>query len=263
MGLSQPLKHLTNKSILLTRTAEQNQTTAMLVSAKGATPLPLACTHIQPLTNNIHLAWKQLQAAGSQATHVIFSSRNGVEAVVNTIPDFAQTLATYTVVSVGSKTNIALAQYGIKPEWTATAASQKGLIQSYQTQNLSKIAFFFRAETGADCLLNYLEKHGVQTQLVHAYRAEIDHANASSVIQSLKQDNVDAVLLGSARTAEFYVAKIGDIQLANKPIIAVMSQQVRKAADKLGLSVQITAEEPSFESMLQGLNDYFARHEKG
>jgi len=263
MGLPKSLKHLAHKSILLTRTAEQNQTTASLISAKGATPVLLACTHIQPLADNIYTAWQQLQAADPQTTHVIFSSRNGVEAVVNTVPDFAEAMKAYSIISVGNKTSAALAQHGIKPEWTAKEASQKGLIQHYQTSHLPKNAFFFRAETGADCLLNHLEKQDVKTQLIHAYRAEIDHADASSVIESLKQDNIDAVLLGSARTAEFYMSKIGDIQLANTPIIAVMSQQVRKAADKLGLNVQVTAKEPRFESMLQGLNDYFARHEKG
>lgn len=263
MGVFKPMNHLLGKNILLTRTAEQNHATATLVAALGATSFSLACTHIQPLPNNIQTAWEQLKASNPQTAHVIFSSRNGVDMVANIVPDFANTLAAYTVVSVGHKTNQALEQYNVSPAWTAEKSSQKGLIQSYQTRILPQTAFFFRAETGADCLLNHLEKQGVKTHLIPTYRAEMDKTDTAPIIRQLKDNAIDAVLLGSARTAEFYIQKIGNVELANQPIVAVMSQQVRKAADKLGLSVQVIAETPSFESMLKGLNNYFAHHEKG
>lgn len=257
------MNHLLGKNILLTRTAEQNHATASLVAALGATPFSLACTHIQPLTHNIQTAWQQLKTSNPQTTDVIFSSANGVDIVANTASDFASTLSKYTVVSVGNKTSQTLEQHNVSPAWTAEQGSQKGLIQGYQTHDLSQTAFFFRAETGADCLLNHLEKQGVQTHLIPTYRAEMDETDVTPIIQHLSNNTIDAVLLGSARTAAFYVQKIGNIELANQPIVAVMSQQVRKAADKLGLSVQVIAETPSFESMLKGLDNYFSHHEKG
>jgi len=263
MGVFKPMNHLLGKNILLTRTAEQNHATATLVAALGATPFSLACSHIQPLPNNIQTAWEQLNESNPQTTDVIFSSANGVGIVANTAPDFTNTLAAYTVVSVGNKTNQALEQYNVSPAWTAEQSSQKGLIQGYKTRVLPQTAFFFRAETGADCLLNHLEKQGVKTHLIPTYRAEMDNTDATAIIQQLKDNTIDAVLLGSARTAAFYVQKIGNVELANHPTVVVMSQQVRKAADKLGLSVQVIAETPSFESMLKGLDNYFTHHEKG
>ncbi len=257
------LKHIQGKRILLTRTAEQNQHTATLVAAFGATPVLLACTKISPLTQHIQQAWQALKQTNPQTTHIIFSSQNGVNAVAKTRPDFLDTLSAYTVVSVGEKTSQALLKHQISPAWEAQQASQTGLIQGYDIQDFPKTAFFFRAETGSDDLLHFLNTHNVQTHLIPAYRASLDNTSAAPIIHQLRANRIDAVLLGSARIAKFYTQKIDNIGLANHPVIAVMSQQVRKAADKLGLSVQVIAETPSFESMLKGLDDYFAHHEKG
>ena len=260
--LHKPMKHLHGKHILLTRTPEQNKETAKLVTSLGAIPESLPCTSIISLPQPIQQAWAGLQEF-PENTDVIFSSRNGVQAVAEHVNDFQQLLSRFRVIAVGEKTAQALKNYGIHAGWMPNQASQQGLITDYPKYGLPKHAVFFRAETGSDALLDFLIDQGVQTTLVTAYKAILNPEENTTMIQQLQKGEIDAVLLGSARTAEFYLQKTGDLKLANHPAIAVMSPQVEKAADKLGLNVQVIAKQPSFKAMLESLNDYFATMKKG
>ncbi len=254
------MNHLGGKHILLTRTAKQNKTTAELVQSLGAIPELLPCTSIEVLEDNIQRDWLAMQTNLPSGSDVIFSSRNGVEAVAHYVTDFEDVLSNYRTIAVGKKTAASLESFGVKPAWSPHQASQKGLIKAYEARGLPEHVLFFRAETGNDCLLNFLDKHGVRHQLSLVYRSVCSTDDASETILNIKNNTIDAVLLGSARTAEFYVAKIGDLSLANRPVVVVMSPQVRKATDKLGLNVQIIAHKPSFRAMLEGLNRYFEHH---
>ncbi len=257
------MNHLQQKRILLTRTAEQNQQTAKLVASLGAIPVLFPCNQVQALPEAINKAWQVLQQPPQQATDIIFSSRNGVEAVANHVSDMASILSNYRVIAVGQKTASVLSEHGIHPAWLPSQASQLGLVQDYPKHGLPKHAYFFRAETGNDDVLSFLAQKQVNTHLVPCYQTIKNDEAYPEVLRQLEDNRIDAVLIGSARTADFYVQKVGDLDLANRPTIAVMSQQVTKAADKLGLNVQVIANKPSFSAMLQGLNDYFAMQEKG
>ena len=257
------MNHLQQKRILLTRTAEQNQQTAKLVTSLGAIPVLFPCNQVQALPGVINKAWQDLQQPTKQTTDIIFSSRNGIEALANNVSGMANVLANYRVIAVGKKTASALEEHGIHPAWLPDHASQQGLIHDYPKHGLPKQAVFFRAETGSDDVLNFLAQKQVSVNLVKCYRTMLNDKAYPEVLRQLEENRIDAVLIGSARTADFYAQKVGDLDLANRPTIAVMSQQVTKAADKLKLNVQVVANQPSFKAMLQDLNDYFAKLKKG
>jgi len=255
------MKHLLGKSILLTRSTDQNKKTAALVKSFGANPVLFPCSAIVPLIEHIQVAWEALQK--STKTDVIFSSPNGVTIVADHSNHFQQTLEKHRVIAVGQKTSEALKKHNINVAWLPKTSSQLGIVEDYAQHGLPDKVMFFRAETGGSELVDYLEQNKIITQLIPTYQTILNREHYPNVLQQLMDTNIDAVLLGSARTVEFYCQKVGDAKLASQPTIAVMSQQVRKAADKLGLSVQVIAKEPSFTAMLEGLNEYFAHQEKG
>ncbi len=261
--LFKPMNHLQNKRILLTRTSEQNKNTAKQLKSMGAMPVYFPCIQIDYLNNNIQQALTKLHTENTRSTDIIFSSSNGVKAVASCTNNLQKSLQGFRIVAVGHKTAQTLSEHDCTPAFIPEEASQKGLIAAYQQQSLPQQAYFFRAEEGSDDLLHALELQGVNTHLIPSYRASCPNNDASSIIEQLQNKSIDAVLLGSAKTAAFYVQRIANLSLANTPVIAVMSQQVTKAADKLGLKVQVTASEPSFKAMLQGLDDYFATQDKG
>lgn len=257
------MTHLKGKRILLTRTAEQNKNTAQLVESLGATPVLFPCIHIDYFTTNIQQALTAIQTEKQKGTDIIFSSSNGVKAVASCVNNLKESLQGFRIVAVGRKTAQTLAEHECPPEIIPDEASQQGLIIAYQQQKLPQQVYFFRAEEGSDDLLRALEQQGVNTLLISAYRTSCSHESANPVITQIKNNHVDAVLLGSAKTAAYYVQRISNLTLANTPVVAAMSPQVEKAADKLGLKVQIIANKPSFSAMLQGLDDYFAAQDKG
>lgn len=257
------MSHLKGKHILLTRTAEQNKNTAQVVEKTGAIPVLFPCIHITYLSENIQQTLAEIQTEEPVNTDIIFSSSNGVKAVASCVHSLKKSLQGFRIVAVGHKTAQALAEHDCTPAFIPKEASQKGLIAAYQRQNMPQKAYFFRAEEGSDDLLLALKQQGVDTHLIPSYRASCPNDDVSPIISQLKNKAIDAVLLGSAKTAAFYVQRIANLNLANAPVIAVMSPQVEKAADKLGLKVQIIANKPSFSAMLQGLDDYFAAQDKG
>jgi len=261
--LLKPMKHLQNKRILLTRTSEQNKNTAQQLKSIGAIPVYFPCIQIDYLNENIQQALTRLHTEKARNTDIIFSSSNGVKALASCVDDLKKSLHGFRIVAVGHKTAQTLSEHGCTPAFIPEEASQKGLIAAYQQQSLPQQAYFFRAEEGSDDLLHALEQQGVNTHLIPSYRASCPNDDASPMITQLQNNAIDAVLLGSAKTAAFYVQRIANLDLANTPVIAVMSPQVEKAADKLGLKVQIIANKPSFRAMLQGLDDYFATQDKG
>ncbi|MDQ7058873.1 MAG: uroporphyrinogen-III synthase [Ghiorsea sp.] len=257
------MTHLKGKRILLTRTAEQNKSTAQLVKSMGAIPILFPCIHIDYFSTNIQQTIKDLQAGEIKNTDIIFSSSNGVKAVVSCVNNLKESLQGFRIVAVGRKTAQTLIEHECPPEIIPEKASQQGLIIAYQQQKPPQQAYFFRAEEGSDDLLLALKQQGVDTHLIPSYRASCPNDDATPISTQLSNKKIDAVLLGSAKTAAFYMRRIANLNFANTPVIAVMSPQVEKAADKLGLKVQVIANKPSFSAMLQGLDDYFATQDKG
>ncbi|MDQ7001426.1 MAG: uroporphyrinogen-III synthase [Ghiorsea sp.] len=255
------MKHIKGKRILLTRTAEQNQSTAQWLTSLGAIPVLFPCIHIEHLTANIQHAWSDIQAHPKH-TDIIFSSRNGVQAVALSLNNLKEKLHGFRIVAVGRKTAALLITYGCPPAFLPDEASQQGLVAAYQHHGLPQHAYFFRAEEGSSILLDALAQQGVNTTLIPTYRASCPHDDATPIMTYIQNQHVDAVLLGSAKTAACFAQRMADLKLTHTPIIAVMSPQVEKAADKVGLKVQVIAIKPSFRAMLQGLDDYFATQDK-
>ncbi len=248
---------LQGKHVLLTRTEAQNQALVPLVRDYGAIPVSFPCLRITYCEENIQQAMRHIKP--NLNTDIVFSSRNGVLAWAAASMDSIDTLKACRMVAVGQKTANALHELGLKAEIIPELSSQQGLIQAYRQASLPKQVYFFRAEQGSDDLLNFLQTQGVKTQLIHAYQSTCNTATLKPELAK----QVDAVLLGSAKTAACFAQNIKHTPLRESVIIATMSQQVTKAADKLGLKVQITATEPSFKAMLDGLNNHFTRHNKG
>jgi len=245
---------LAGKRILVTRAAEQFEAVAGLIEQRGGVPLPFPCLAVQCLPDNIRTALRDLPPDAA----ILLSSANGVHCAAQALGgDFIPLFSRHQVIVVGPHTADALAGLGIQAAWTADEASQDGLIQGFAEHGLPASVCFLRAEEGRDVLQDALQQQGVEVRLVHAYRTVCPDDNPIAVLCAMQQGEVDAVLLGSSRTVRHYVQRIGDAALADKPAVAVISQQVAAAAQHAGLSVQAVAKEASFTAMLDALEEFF------
>ncbi len=249
------MQDLAGKHILITRAAEQFAAVAEQIQKRGGKAISFPCLAVQCLPDNIRQAFSGL----SNGTCILLTSANGVHCTAKALGnDFAMHLDKHPVVAVGPRTAAALIAHGISPAWVADESSQQGLVRGFSRHGMPKEVCFLRAEQGRDVVKQALQHAGVQVQLVPAYRTVCPADDASAVVKKLKTATIDAVLLGSSRCAEHYVQRIGDLPLADSPAIAVISQQVARAAAHAGLSVQCVAKETSFTGMLDTLAGYFA-----
>ncbi len=246
---------LNGKRILLTRAAAQMAVLREAVRRRGARAICFPCLEVQLLPGEIRRAWRQLP----DFPDILFTSVNGVHGVADVVDAFALRLSGRRVAAVGRATAEALRQRGVEPAIVPDRASQEGLLHAYRTQGLPERLLFFRAREGRQMLASALAEAGVRVETVSAYRTVCPGDDAGDVIRLLEQNAVDAVLLGSPKAARHYVRRIGDAALADRPVVAVLSPAIGRAAEEAGLHVQLVAEDASFESLLDALDEYFDR----
>jgi len=250
----EPVKPLSGKRILMTRAAEQCPAVAALIEQRGGQGVEFPCLAVQCMPESIRSG---LQAAPDDAA-LLLSSVNGVHCAEQALGSaFASTLQGRSVIAVGEHTAAALQQYDAQVTWTARDASQEGLVQGFAEHGLPSDICFLRAAQGRDLLQHSLEAQGVAVHLIAAYRTVCPQNDASAIRQQLENGEIDAVLLGSSRTALHYVQRIGNTVLADRPVAVVISPQVAAAAEGAGLSVQVVAKETSFAGMLDALSTYY------
>jgi len=251
-----PYSPLAGKHILITRAVQQTAETEVLIAAKGATTIAFPCLEHQSLKDSI----LQGLSHAKDYSDIAFTSVNGIQAVFDNNSNFAiDAFQGKRIAVVGKRTATALKEHGIQAGIIPKVASQQGLIESYQKHGLPQSLLFFRAAEGSDELLEYLQAQDIKTCLIKAYRSTCPDDNNTKVLTMLEKNSIDACLLGSSRTAEHYLKRIGNLELANRPILVAISQQVADAADKLGLKVQIIAKRANFPSMLESLAEYFSQ----
>jgi len=251
-----PNSSLADKHILITRAAQQIAETAKLIEGRAGIAIPFPCLKHQLLAQNIHHGLSHMK----NFSDIVFTSINGIQAVfANNANAIAASFQDKRIAVVGEKTANTLKEYGLQADIIPKEASQHGLIKAYQEQGLPQSLLFFRAEDGSDTLLECLQSQNVKTQLITAYRSICPTESNTEILAMLENNTIDASLLGSSKTAQHYLQRIGNLELANRPALVAISQQVADAADKLGLKVQIIAKHANFPSMLEGLAEYFSQ----
>jgi uroporphyrinogen-III synthase len=246
---------LAGRRILVTRPAEQAAQTAALIRSRGGEAVLFPCLAVQCLPEQIRTASALL---ADSAIDIAFTSANGVRCVVQTLnPSQHALMREHRLAVVGEKTAEAMEEQGWHAAIVAATASQDGLIEAYRHHNLPGQLLLFRAEEGRDALPDWLRQQGVDVSTVHTYRTVCPDDDASAIIEELRRDAIDAVLLGSPKTVAHYLQRIGDATLAGRPVVVAISSEVARTAESLGLGVQVVAGNASFPSMLDALAQYY------
>lgn len=245
--MKQPLR---GKRILVTRPRHQAGETVRLIEDRGGEAVLFPCLQMECLSREIMAAAEQT----GRASDILFTSANGVHCVAETLGDrLAELFTGKRIVAVGDKTAAALREHGLKADLIPATYSQQGLIELYRQHGMPESLLFFRAREGRDLLAAELAAAGCEVSMVFAYHSSCPTDDASATIADIKNGAIDAVLLGSPKTALNYLQRIGDATVANIPAIVVISPQVAETATAAGLGVQAVAKTASFDAMLDAL----------
>jgi len=249
---------LAGRRILITRAIAQLPALAAMVHGRGAIPVLFPCLTVTVMPDAIMQAISDME----HFSDVVFTSCNGVHSVLAVLNkhglDAPDLLASVRVAAVGQHTADCLKQCGIRPDIVPETSSQDGLIDAYRKTGLPHRLLFFRAEEGREALAEALTGCNIKVVTIPAYRTVCPDDDASEVRTMLREGRIDGVLLGSAKAAFHYLRRIGDTELAARPVIVTISENMAAATACAGLNVQLVAKSASFEAMLDILSDYFA-----
>jgi uroporphyrinogen-III synthase len=254
--------HLQNRTILITRPEPEATHTAQLVQTYHGRPLLAPALTIQPPTDP-----RPLQPALQHCIHpphpyqaIVITSINAARAIQQQLPAHANPPPFF---AVGKQSATLLQQAGwpvLLPPHAAGGAALATFMQQWATTLPAPPRVLFpQAAIGRDELHHQLTQAGWQVERVEAYRAEPVTTLPAAVQEALQQEQVDAILFFSSRSAHAFLNTLpnNDIGCLKRPILAVISPVTGQSVRATGLSVDVTAREATTQSLLQGLYDYW------
>lgn len=264
------LSPLTNKTVLVTRSAGQSSQFTLLLQEQGATVLEMPTLEITPPSS-----WQALDQAIAtleQFDWLILTSTNGVDYFFQRLAaqgKDARALAGIKLAVVGKKTAASLQQHGIQPDFIPPNFVADSLVEHFpERDRLSSMKILFpRVETGGrDVLVRELVAQGADVMEVPAYESGCAQEMPDEILSALQHGKIDIVTFASSKTVKcFYQlltekrqeAKVGSWETNFPsfplPTIASIGPQTSATCRELLGRVDVEAEDYTLEGLIQAI----------
>lgn len=257
-----PLRHLHAGQpprplrVLLTRPREQSEETAQWIRSLGGVPLLFPCLRVE-LSDDA-----ALRVAASELAHydaVALTSVHAVRALVPLVPPDA---CWPPLVVIGHKTAAELRRRGLSAavvldgESSTSSALAAELLRLLRPSSERGRVLFPQAAEGRDELPNLLRAEGVSIDRLAAYRTvAVPDEELQPAAGLLRAGQVDLVPLGSPRTAQVLLHALGGeaSQVLGHMLVGAIGQTTSRALRELNVRVDVVAEQPSFEDLIERL----------
>jgi uroporphyrinogen III methyltransferase/synthase len=255
---------LFGKRVLVTRAREQASALSARLRDAGAAPVEAALIRIVPPADPAPMldAAKRL----SSYDYVVLTSQNAVDrlfAAIDAAGLDARAFGDSTVCALGPKTADALAARGVKADLTPDAYRGEGmaaaLLESIDDPTRVRVLIPC-ARIARDVIPNALRTAGAVVDVVVAYDTVGPAADEQERIQKLVRERaIDAVAFTSASTVENLVTVLGGdaVPLLGGMVKASIGPVTTEAALAFGIEIDVTAAEPSTESLVEALVRYY------
>ena len=255
-------KPLFGWEVLVPRTKEQSATTLARLERHGAHASVVPTISVEPPRTPQQLERAVKGMVTGRYEWVGFTSVNAVRAIREKFDEFgldARSFAGLRVAAVGGVTAQALRDWGITPDLVPTGEqSAQGLLEVWPAfdADLDPIARVFlpRADIATETLVAGLQEIGWEVDDVTAYRTVRAAPPAAPVRDAIKNGSFDAVLFTSSSTVRNLVG------IAGKPhpttVVACIGPATAKAAEELGLRVDVLAPEANADALVDALADH-------
>ncbi len=258
-------KHLplANKTILVTRAAEQSSKFTSLLESQGATVREMPALVITPPSS-----WRELDkliADLKSFDWLILTSANGVKYFWSRLKD-VRALAGVKIAVVGKKTAATLEQHNIQPDFIPPNFVADSLVETFPETIPGKKILFPRVETGGRAILvKELTAKGASVVEVAAYESKCPESMDTNVWNALQNQQIDVVTFASSKTVRnFYQllqqqlagnTSVNDI-LQNIAIASIGPQTSKTCYELLG-RVDIEAKIYTLEGLTDAIVHYF------
>ncbi len=252
-------KPLFGWKVLVPRTKDQAGALSERLVGFGAVPVEVPTIAVEPPRTPQAVDRAIRGLVQGRYAWVALTSVNAVKAIREKIEELgldARALAGVKVACVGEQTAAAMIAWGIRPDLVPSGEqSSEGLVADWPEYDATYDALdrvlLPRADIATETLAAGLLERGWQIDDVTAYRTVRAAPPPAETREAIKAGGFDAVVFTSSSTVRNLVG------IAGKPhsssIIAVIGPQTAKAAEELGLRVDVTASSPSTAALVEAL----------
>jgi uroporphyrinogen III methyltransferase / synthase len=258
-----PSYPLSDKTILVTRAAEQSSKFTSLLEEQGATVIEMPALAITPPSS-----WAELDQAIanlSQFQWLILTSANGVNYFFERLHDLGydtRALGGVKIAVVGRKTASVLQKRQLNPDFIPPDYVADSLVAHFSENITGKKILFPRVETGGrEILVQELTNQGAEVVEVAAYQSQCPEQIEPAAWQALQQQHINVITFASSKTVKnFYqllqqqLSSADTIQtlLANVCIASIGPQTSKTCRELLG-RIDLEAEEYTLEGLTQAI----------
>lgn len=255
---------LANKTILVTRAAEQSSFTALL-QQQGAMVVEMPALIIAPPSD-----WTALDRAIADLASfqwLILTSANGVEyffARLYKLGYDARALGGIKIAVVGRKTAAVLQTKQLKADFIPPNYVADSLVANFPEDLAGQKLLFPRVETGGRAILvRELSDRGAEIIEVPAYQSQCPPEIAPEAWQALEQKQIDIITFASSKTVKNFYSLLQQRlnrdaieSLLTKVCIASIGPQTSKTCRELLGRIDLEAEEYTLEGLTTAIVNY-------
>ncbi|GAB4550624.1 MAG: uroporphyrinogen-III C-methyltransferase [Pleurocapsa sp.] len=263
--ISKSNKPLKQKTVLVTRAAEQSSKFADMLLEQGAKVLEMPALEITAPSS-----WTDLDRTIAEIDKfdwLILTSANGVNYFcdrLNTLGRDWRVLANLKIAVVGKKTAAVLRQKHLNPDFIPPDFVADSLVENFPESLQDKNILFPRVETGGrEVLVKELNSQGAKVTEVAAYQSRCPELMDRSIWQALEQKQIDVITFASSKTVHNFHqlitqqlrsgTSINDI--LDRVVVASIGPQTSKTCYELLGRVDIEAQEYTLEGLTTAIVD--------
>ncbi|GAA3815360.1 uroporphyrinogen-III synthase [Nocardioides panacisoli] len=250
--------------VLMPRTKEQSASLATRLRHHGAVPEEVPTISVEPPRNPQQMDKAVRGLVEGRYEWIAFTSVNAVKAVREKFEEYgldARAFSGLKIAAVGEKTAAAISGWGLRADLVPSGEqSAAGLLEEWPEYDelLDPInrVFLPRADIATENLVAGLIDLGWECDDVTAYRTVRAAPPPAPTRDAIKTGKFDAVVFTSSSTVRNLVG------IAGKPhpstVIAVIGPATAKTAEEHGLRVDVMADKPDVELLVDALASFGA-----
>ncbi len=258
-------KPLFGQKIVITRDAAGNADFAEKIIARGGNPVQFETIEIKSdfdITKNLKLKTQNL----GMYDWAIFTSVNGVaiffEAVQKMGRD-ARIFGSAKIAAIGDRTADKLTAFGIKADFVPSVFTGKELAEqliNYSDLRGKKI-LLLRSQLASKEIVELLGKAGAEVEDAAIYTAVPVKGDSSGLAEKIKAGQIDWLSFASPSAVNAFFEQI-DVELVKngKVRIASIGPVTFKELERLGVCVDVTAVEHTFDGLLDAMEKYSEKY---
>lgn len=247
---------LFGKRVLVTRTRDQASKLSALLEEQGAVPVELPTIEVEAAGEDAGLD----RAVGGVSGYdwVFFTSANAVGIFLDRLEKLGGSLGDFKKVklgAIGPATAEALARAGLRADYVPRRFVAEGILEDIPRSAVEgKRVLLPRADIAREDLAEGLERLGAKVDGVSLYRTVRARAEGQPGLKMLREGRLDVITFTSSSTVANLAAMLGDDRdKINRALVACIGPVTAATARKLGLRVDVVAEEHTIPGLVRAI----------